>query len=103
MADALHVTNKMVNVAMNAASSFRCSDKSEREKMRAGIQAALQHLPYGWQIVPKEPTAQMVEAGLATTSAWRDFSGSAYTVNRKKMTIRYKAMIAVAPEPTLAE
>lgn len=100
---ALPVTNKMITAAISAAQNACWSDHSGRDQMRLALLAALRHLPYGWQIVPKEPTKEMVEAGLQTTAAWRDFSGSAITVNRKKMTVRYKAMIAVAPLPTLQD
>ena len=47
----------------------------------------------GLAIVPKEPTEEMVTAGLAQTSAWLDIKGSALTVNREKMRIRYRAMV----------
>ena len=97
----LPITNRMINAAISAARNACQLDNSERDLMRKVLLSALSNLPNGWQIIPKEPTSNMVEAGLQTTAAWRDFSGTAATVNRKKMTIRYKAMIAAAPLPSV--
>lgn len=47
----------------------------------------------GLVIVPREPTDEMITAGLIPTAAWRDIQGSALTVNREKMRLRYRAMI----------
>ena len=48
----------------------------------------------GYTIVPREPTEEMITAGLVPTAAWQNIEGSALTVNREKMRLRYKAMIA---------
>lgn len=47
-------------------------------------------------LVPKEPTKKMIDAGLAATAVWLDIPGSATTVNREKMRLRYRAMIKAA-------
>jgi hypothetical protein len=47
----------------------------------------------GYVIVPKEPTEKMIAAGLIPTAAWQDIKGSALTVNREKMRMRYTAMV----------
>jgi GNAT superfamily N-acetyltransferase len=44
-------------------------------------------------LVPREPTEEMITAGLGATAAWHSLPGSALTVNREKMRRRYKAMI----------
>ena len=46
--------------------------------------------------IPREPTETMIDAGLSATNGWLRIGGSAATVNREKMRIRYKAMIGVA-------
>ena len=54
----------------------------------------------GYVIAPKEPTAEMITAGLIPTAAWQNIQGSALTVNREKMRMRYEAMIsALTPTP----
>jgi hypothetical protein len=45
-------------------------------------------------IVPKEPTEEMIDAALRATAAHLDIKGSQLTVNREKMRIRWRAMIA---------
>lgn len=52
-----------------------------------------------WQPVPRKPTPAMIGKALSTTSQWLNFSGTQITVNYKKMAIRYRAMLAVAPCP----
>ena len=55
-------------------------------------------------IVPIEPTMKMVEAALASTSYHHNFEAqmgehlSKLNVNREKMKIRYRAMIAASQE-----
>ena len=44
--------------------------------------------------VPKEPTDEMVDAALRATAAHLDIKGSQLTVNREKMRIRWRAMVA---------
>ena len=44
--------------------------------------------------VPKEPTDEMVDAALRATAAYLDIKGSQLTVNREKMRIRWRAMVA---------
>lgn len=50
--------------------------------------------------VPIEPTEKMIDAGLRVTAAWQDIQGSALTINREKMRLRYKAMIAAVGQET---
>jgi hypothetical protein len=52
-----------------------------------------------WQLVPRKPTPAMIGKALSSTATWRTFSGSAMTVNYKKMALRYRAMLCVAPCP----
>jgi hypothetical protein len=52
-----------------------------------------------WQLVPRKPTPAMLGKAVSSTAAWLDLSGSAMTVNYKKMAIRYRAMLSVAPCP----
>ncbi len=47
----------------------------------------------GFVIVPRKATDNMIDMGLAATSAWLDIPGSALTVNREKMRRRYHAMV----------
>lgn len=46
--------------------------------------------------VPLEPTEAMIDAGLSATAAWLGIEGSALTVNREKMKLRYRAMVMAA-------
>lgn len=48
----------------------------------------------GCVMVPREPSSEMIDAGLASTNVWLNIPGSALTVNREKMRRRYIAMIA---------
>ncbi len=52
-----------------------------------------------WQLVPKKPTPAMCAKGLSSTASWLTLKGSQTTVNFKKMSIRYRAMLSVAPCP----
>lgn len=52
-----------------------------------------------WQLVPRKPTPAMLGRAIASTAAWLSLSGSAMTVNYKKASIRYRAMLSVAPCP----
>lgn len=52
-----------------------------------------------WQLVPRKPTPGMLAKALACTAAFLNLSGSKATVNFKKMSIRYRAMLAAAPCP----
>ena len=53
----------------------------------------------GYQLVPKEPTEEMVDAAINVTKiGWLDIPGSKLTVNREKAKIRYRAMLARAPK-----
>ena len=57
-------------------------------------QDALSQLIFeGYAVVPAQPTEAMIDAALGTTAAWRDIKGSALTVNREKMRLRFCAMI----------
>ena len=58
-----------------------------------GMDAAEALVATGWVIAPLEPTEEMITAGLIPTAAWQNIEGSALTVNREKMRLRYKAMI----------
>lgn len=55
--------------------------------------------PEGWRLVPVEPTPEMVAASLTVTATWRDISGTALTVNREKMRLRWRAILGAAPPP----
>lgn len=52
-----------------------------------------------WQLVPRKPTPGMLAKALACTAAFLHLTGSQATVNFKKMSIRYRAMLASAPCP----
>lgn len=45
-------------------------------------------------ILPRDLSDEMVDAALRSTAAFLDIKGSALTVNREKMRIRYRALIA---------
>jgi hypothetical protein len=47
----------------------------------------------GYAIVPINPTEEMITAGMVPTAAWQNIQGSALTVNREKMRLRYQAMV----------
>ena len=49
-----------------------------------------------WQLVPRKPTPGMLAKALACTAAFLNLTGSKATVNFKKMSIRYRAMLAAA-------
>lgn len=55
-------------------------------------------IPDGFKLVPIEPTDEMIEAAMISTSSWKGIQGSALTVNREKARLRYKAMIDAAPQ-----
>lgn len=48
----------------------------------------------GCILAPREPTEDMVSAALRATNVWLNIPGTALTVNREKMRIRYRAMLA---------
>lgn len=52
-----------------------------------------------WQLVPCKPTPAMLGHALRSTAAFLHLTGSGLTVNYKKMSIRYRAMLAAAPCP----
>lgn len=52
-----------------------------------------------WQLVPRKPTPAMLGKAVSATASWLSLSGSGMTVNYKKMSIRYRAMLSVAPCP----
>jgi hypothetical protein len=52
----------------------------------------------GYQIVPKEPTIEMLEGARFSMMTWHDIQGSQLTINDEKAKIRYKAMLAKAPK-----
>lgn len=52
-----------------------------------------------WQLVPKKPTPGMLAKALSCTSAFLNLTGSKATVNFKKMSMRYRAMLSAAPCP----
>ena len=57
----------------------------------------------GWKLVPVEPTAQMLEVGLAACSDAMDSTQDSYSSwdypTSKTAYKTYKAMLAAAPEP----
>jgi hypothetical protein len=53
---------------------------------------------FGYQIVPKEPTIEMLEGARFSMMTWHDIQGSQLTINDEKAKIRYKAMLAKAPK-----
>lgn len=55
-----------------------------------------------WQLVPMDPTDDLADAGLRATAAHLDIKGSALTVNREKMRVRWRAILkalAASPSP----
>lgn len=52
-----------------------------------------------WQLVPRKPTPAMLNKARSCTASWLSLTGSAATINLKKMSIRYRAMLSVAPCP----
>ena len=40
-----------------------------------------------------EPSEAVIDAGLAVTAAWHNLEGSALTVNRQKMRMRFSGMV----------
>lgn len=50
-----------------------------------------------WQLVPRKPSPAMLGHALRSTAAFLHLTGSGLTVNYKKMSIRYRAMLAAAP------
>ena len=68
------------------------------EQKISALQPALAEA--GLVIVPKEPTEEMITAGLIPTAAWQDIRGTQLTVNREKMRLRYMAMVAAAERAT---
>lgn len=52
-----------------------------------------------WQLVPKKPTPAMLGKALSVTASWLNLSGSGVTMNYKKMSMRYRAMLYAAPVP----
>ena len=53
-------------------------------------------LASGWAIVPVEATEEMLQAASAATSMHLDIPGSQLMVNKEKMRIRWRAMIAAS-------
>ena len=53
-------------------------------------------------MMPREATDEMIDAALAATATWLDIKGSALTVNREKMRLRYRAMVRVADYHAMA-
>lgn len=51
----------------------------------------------GKRIMDREPTKEMIEAGLTATAIWHDLPGSQLQVNRQKMAIRFRACWDTAP------
>lgn len=91
--------------ALRYAREFIFGDEGSTEECRRRIEAALAALERAWkqegdwQLVPKEPTDVMVNKALSSTAVWHDIPGSRLTVNREKMRIRWRAMLAAVPLP----
>lgn len=71
------------------------NDWGKLELIREVLQSALEtpNIPEGWQIVPKEPTIRMVNAGIN-----RAAEGEIYLIYSDI----YKAMLSAAPEPPVS-
>ena len=50
-----------------------------------------------WQLVPRVATKPMIDKALSATHLFLRLTGSKRTVNRKKMVIRYRALLCAAP------
>jgi hypothetical protein len=63
-------------------------------------------IPEGWQLVPQKPTPEMMAAARAAVSFWyiqekrygRTFPSGYHLGDKEKYTLRWKAMLAAAPE-----
>src|SRR4249919_2619436 len=60
-------------------------------------------LKAAWVLVPREPTEEMISKALASTATWKDIPGSALTVNREKMRLRWRARLAAIPASPAGE
>lgn len=65
--------------------------RNENATIRAQLQIAADARNV---VAPVEPTETMIDAALAATNGRLNIAGSSLTVNREKMRIRYRAMIA---------
>ena len=50
-----------------------------------------------WQLVPRVATKKMIDKALSATHIFLGLTGSKRTINRKKMVIRYRALLCAAP------
>lgn len=57
----------------------------------------------GWQLVPKEPTKEMIQASIWALDRWRETNGNVqgHVPPGEKYQIRWQAMLAAAPASTL--
>lgn len=60
---------------------------------------AEQSVPDGWQLVPKEPTPEMIQACIWALDRWREKHGNVqgFVPPGEKYQVRWRAMLAVAP------
>lgn len=56
-----------------------------------------------WQLVPKEPTKEMIQASIWALNRWREKHGNVqgYVPPSEKYQIRWRAMLAAAPPSAL--
>lgn len=57
----------------------------------------------GWQLVPKEPTKEMIQASIWALDRWREKNGNVqgHVPPGEKYQIRWQAMLAAAPPSVL--
>lgn len=57
--------------------------------------------PEGWQLVPKEPTKEMIQACIWALDRWREKHGNVqgFVPPGDKYQVRWRAMLEAAPAP----
>lgn len=107
--DALTREQRMAvhDLGWNLVQTLMVHGVTSPKSMRAIVNAVLANMSSmdpldgsrdGCVMAPREPTDAMVDAGLRATSVWLNIAGSQLTVNREKMKIRYRAMLAARHE-----
>lgn len=104
------ITDYVVDAACRGAWAYwdtlgSKSRDAKRKQITAALTAALASLkggvavPDGWQMVPKEPTKDMVQAAIWALDRWREKNGNVqgFVPPSDKYQIRYRAMLASAP------
>lgn len=69
------------------------------EELEAQVRALT--LPEGWELVPVEPTREMMAAAMSAVTQPQDllYSQSGWGMNEMAARTRYRAMLAAAPKP----